>query len=282
VNPSVTILIINYNGAAFVMKSIESALAQHYDGPVRILVVDNGSTDNSVALLREIRGIDVLEHSANGGYGAGVNFALPSIDSDYIAFLNPDAVAKPEWLATIVPFMLAGDIAFASSIISAGASTYFASGIYYASLGISVDSQEPRAETDWLTGCALVASRAALDDLHGFDDGFFLYYEDVDLCLRAIERGYRLKVLQEALVDHPDRGSSTNALGRRKMEIIYHSRGRLIAKHVTPLLRLPALAAALVLAVFRNRIPLPWMPPIIREMLRGFREAGQRRPASAS
>jgi GT2 family glycosyltransferase len=233
--------------------------------------------------LRQISGIRLIENGSNDGYGAGVNVALKSISTEYVAFLNPDARARPEWIATMIPFMMEGDIALASSIISAGSETYFASGRYYAALGVSVDSHEPRDETDWITGCALVASRAALTSLGGFDDGYFLYSEDLDLCLRARRRGLRLKILQVPLVDHPDRGSSTNALGRRKMEIIYESRGRLIAKHVTFGMRLPALATALILA-FRNRIPLKWMIPITRALVRGFRNAlrgsSPRRPLS--
>ncbi len=285
-NPSVTILIVNYNGLDFVMNAIDSALGQRYDGPFEIVVVDNASTDDSLTLLRGISGIRVIEHDSNGGYGAGVNVALPSLQTDYVAFLNPDARAKPEWLSRIIPFMLNGNIALASSIISAGAKTYFASGRYFAALGVSVDSHERNDETDWLTGCALVASLDAVKSLGGFDEGYFLYYEDVDLCLRARERGFRLKVLQEPLVDHPERGSSTNALGRRKMEIIYESRGRLIGKHVAVPLRLPALSAALALAAFRNGIPLSWMMPITRALVRGFivslRKSPPRRPVTAS
>jgi GT2 family glycosyltransferase len=277
-NPSVTILIINYNGVSFVTKAIESALEQRYDGPLEIVVVDNGSTDDSRVLLRSIAGIRLIENESNRGYGAGVNFALPSIHTDYVAFLNPDARARPEWLATVIPFMVKGEIDLASSIISAGSQTYFASGRYFATLGVSLESHERRDESDWLTGCALVASLSALRSLDGFDDGFFLYYEDVDLSLRARKNGLRLKVLQEVLVDHPDRGSSTNALGSRKMEIVYESRGRLIRKHVTALMRPPALAAALALAAFRNGIPLASMIPITRALVRGFRSAGHLSP----
>ncbi len=272
-NPSVTILIVNYNGASYVATAIDSARGQRYDGPLEIVVVDNASTDDSLAMLRAVPGIRLIEHDANGGYGAGVNVALPSIRSDYVAFLNPDARAQPEWLATLIPFMLEGDVALGSSIISAGDDTYFACGQYFASLGVSVDLHRPRAETDWLTGCAMVASCTALAALGGFDAGFFLYYEDVDLCLRARDRGLRLKVFPEALVDHPEMGRSTNALGRKKMEIIYESRGRLIRKHVALWMRLPALTAALLLAAFRNGIPLAWMMPVARALLRGFRMA---------
>jgi GT2 family glycosyltransferase len=286
VSPSVTILIVNYNGLNFVMNAIDSALGQRYDGPFEVVVVDNASTDGSLTLLRGISGIRVIESGLNGGFGAGVNVALPSLQTDYVAFLNPDAQAKPEWLSRIVPFMLNGNIALASSIISAGAETYFASGRYFAALGVSVDSHERRDETDWLTGCALVASLEAIKSLGGFDEGYFLYYEDVDLCLRARARGLRLKVLQEPLVDHPERGGSTNALGRRKMEIIYESRGRLIGKHVAVPLRLPALSAALALAAFRNGIPISWMMPITRALIRGFvaslRKSPPRRPVTAS
>jgi GT2 family glycosyltransferase len=279
VSPSVTILIVNYNGVSFVTKAIESALAQQYVGRLEIVVVDNGSTDDSVALLRNIRGIRLIENESNHGYGAGVNFALPSINTDYIAFLNPDAKAKPEWLATVIPFMMKGEIAFASSIISAGSGTYFASGRYFGALGVSFESHDLRNESDWLTGCALVASLSALRSLDGFDEGFFLYYEDVDLCLRARQRGLRLKVVQDALVDHPYRGSSTNALGSRRMEIVYESRGRLIRKHVTTLMQLPALVTALALAAFRNGIPLASMIPMTRALFRGFRNAGRHSPS---
>ena len=273
VNPSVAVVIVNYNGVAYVAEAIESALAQDYGGSIEVIVVDNASNDGSPEEIRGIPHVRLIENPTNVGFGAAVNVAIRATDADYVALLNPDARAEPHWLSRMIPWMRSHDIDLASSVVAAGSETWFAGGRFFETLGATLVRKEATGETDWISGCALVANRFALNALGGFDEGFFLYYEDVDLSLRARAAGMRLRVLAETLVDHPAHGRSTNTLGRRKAEIGFYARGRLIGKHVTGWKRLPALAFATVLAPLHNGIDRATFVPVAGSLIRGFREA---------
>jgi len=271
-NPSVSVIIVNFNGADYVFDAIESALRQRYDGTVEVIVVDNGSTDDSPRLLAERRDIRLIRNPSNGGFGAGANVALSSVSTDFIALLNPDAHAAPDWLSEIVPWMRDGGIDFASSVISAGSATYFAGGRFVETLGATLEIPAFTGKTDWLSGCALVATRSAMTSLDFFDDGFFLYYEDVDLTLRAVRSGFRLGIFPKTLVDHPAHGRSTGTLGGRKAEIAYYSRGRLVAKHVRGWRQWTALAFGLTISPLRNRVGWGSLFRVGSATLRGFRQ----------
>lgn len=270
-SPGVSIVIVNYNGVEYVLDAIASARAQRYDGPLEIVVVDNASSDESLRLLRATPGIALIENATNAGFGAGVNVALRAVASEYIALLNPDARAEPDWLSRTIPWMRAGKIDLASSIIGAGTETYFAGGRFFAALGTTQVLRKATASVDWITGCALVATRAAFERTGGFDEHFFLYYEDVDLCLRARAAGLRVGVLAERLVDHPQHGRSTDTLGSRKIEIAFYARGRLIGKHVRGWKLAPALLFASVVSPLRTGAGWKATFAMRRSLRRGFR-----------
>ena len=273
--PSIAVIIVNYNGSGYVHKAVGSALQQQYDGKMEIIVVDNASTDDSLAQLRATSGIKLVENAKNTGFGAGVNAGIRSTEHDFIALLNPDAYAKPQWLATTVRWMCEGDVHLASSVISAGRDTWFARGRFVEMLGTTF-VQRNTGKTDWVSGCALIASRSAMDILAGFDEQFFLYYEDVDLSLRARAAGLNVRVLAETLVDHPEHGRSTTGLGRHKSEIAFYSRGRLIAKHVHGWRVVTALALAIASIPVRLGPDAISIAAATRSLFRGFSSATSR------
>ena len=270
-SPSVSIVIVNYNGAQYVLSSIESALAQHYDGALDVIVLDNRSTDDSVEVLRAVSGIRLIENETNAGFGGGVNRAVADSEAEFIALLNPDAIAHPEWIAKVVPWMLERRIDLASSIVSAGERVWFAGGTFVVPLGTPLVRRRFAASTDWLSGCALIVRRDAFLGLAGFDEAFFLYCEDVDLSLRARVAGHRLAVFPDALVDHPSDGKSTNQLGRKKTLVVYASRGRLIAKSVPAPWRPSALAFTALVSPLLYGVALSGLAAVADAVLSGYR-----------
>jgi GT2 family glycosyltransferase/glycosyltransferase involved in cell wall biosynthesis len=267
---SVSIIIVNYNGAAFVATAIQSALGQIFDGKLEVIVVDNASTDDSLDVLSRLKDVTVLALERNIGYGGGVNAGAGLSNSEFIAMLNPDAEASPQWLQAMVNYMNDNQVDFASSVVSAGPRNYFAGGDFIPWLGVTLPrSRYKSSKTDWISGCALVARRNAFEALEGFDERFFLYYEDVDLTLRARRSGYQIRMMPVSLVDHPADGRSTNVLGTRKSLISYESRGRLIAKHLSGLARFPAALFALALAR-RNGVAMSDLPAVASAIIRGI------------
>jgi len=265
-----SIVIVNYNGADFVASSIETALAQR--PPCEVIVVDNASTDDSLRVLRGIPGIRLIESERNGGFGAGANLGAAHASGEYVAFLNSDALCDPEWIATIVPWMRSRDVGFASSVIASGEGVWFAGGRWLPIIGASLTLRRVSRRSAWISGCALVVRRASFESLAGFEESFFLYFEDVDLCLRATRAGYRLGVLDRSLVRHDVDGRSSVALGFRKLEIAYRAKGILVRKHVA-LRYLPiALAFQSFVSPLGQGVPLRRLPLIWRAFYAGFRD----------
>ncbi|MBC5799364.1 MAG: glycosyltransferase family 2 protein [Candidatus Eremiobacteraeota bacterium] len=277
-NPSVSIVIVNYNGEAYISRAIESALAQRYDGRLDVIVVDNCSADASVQSLRKLRSISLIENAANVGFGGAANRAAMDSTADYLAFLNPDAIADADWLEQVVPWMNERGIQLASSVVRAGRSVWFAGGIFVQQFGAPLVKRHAVNRTDWLSGCALLALRKTFSTLGGFDDAFFLYCEDVDLVLRARKAGHRVAVFPGALVDHRFHGRSTNTLHEVKLTIAYASRGRLIAKHVNGVWQPLALAFTCLVSPLRNGVGLSHLPAIVQAVIRGFRAVKRANP----
>jgi GT2 family glycosyltransferase len=265
----VTVVIVNYNGEEFVLNAIRSAA--HQFERCYIVIVDNASSDQSVLSLRRLTGVQLIENPVNVGFGAAANLAARQVRTEYIAFLNSDAVARRNWLSEIVPWMDSARIDFGSSVVQSNSLNWFAGGRWRPALGAALLLSHYKGQrTDWLSGCALIAKTGSFQALGGFDEGFFLYYEDVDLSLRAGAAGYRLGLHPCPLVNHDVSGRSAQELGFRKQEIAYESKGRLIAKHISPSLQPLALAFQATAGPLSNGVAPFFLPRVGRSLMRGY------------
>ena len=265
------IVIVNYNGAAFVGAAVESAL--HQTTSCEIVVVDNASTDNSHDVLQRYD-VRLVENERNTGFAMAANtgaFLQTENVPPYIAFLNPDAIAETTWIERIVAWMESRSIAFASSVVAGGERPFFSGGRWLPWLGAAVTCYSYTGErTAWVSGCALVARRESFEAVGGFDGRYFLYFEDVDLSLRARRQGFTLGVNPESLVSHPAHGRSTNQLGQmRKYAIGYYSKGAMLRRFLGPLQWLTAAPFQLILSPLMEGASPKLLPTTARAFLRG-------------
>lgn len=272
-NAVARVIVVNYNGGALVERAVDSIVAQTV--PVACSVVDNASSDDSVLRLGRKSGVTLLRLDRNVGFGAGANHGAAAATAPWLAFLNSDAIAQPNWIERTTNWMEREGVDCASSLIGAGSSLYFAGGRWVSSRGSVIEEREfTNRPTDWISGCAFVIRRDLFERLEGFDEGYFLYSEDVDLSLRARAMGATLRVFPERLVEHPKHGASAALLGDSvKRRIAFRSRGRLIARHVR--------SRARVLAIFVQGFAVPlaagyrageiWA--LFLALLDGYREA---------
>jgi GT2 family glycosyltransferase len=267
--PRASIVIVNYNGAAFIEPSIRSALEQR--AKCEVIVVDNASTDDSLAILREIPGIRLIENDRNAGFGGGANVGASQARGEFVAFLNSDALAEPDWIETLVRWMNAESIDLASSVVSTFDSIWFAGGRWLPALCASLLADRTQRSCDWLSGCALVARRSTWEQLRGFDEGFFMYFEDVDVSLRARAGGFRIGVHPRPLVRHDVPGRSAAALGFNKLKIAYRSKGRLARKHVPRIVLPLALAFQCLVSPLTQGVPPYRLPSIWKALFEGLR-----------
>jgi len=248
------------------LRSLQRERAQHPD--LRAVVVDNASGDGSAqrihAAVREHGWQDwaqVLESPRNGGFGAGNNLVLRSAlggaeRPDYFLLINPDAHLEPGALSALVAHMERTPRAgFAGPRTEIGRGNLRGTAFRFPGILNSLDeglhlgpvtrllarwqlAPPPRPEahrTDWLSGGCLLVRREVLEQVGLFDEGFFLYFEEVDLALRAARAGWESWYVPEARLVH-DAGASTGLTGGRELErrmpaYWFESRRRYFLKH---------------------------------------------------
>jgi GT2 family glycosyltransferase len=274
--PAICVIIVNYNGAAFLQGALDSLRAQTFRD-FEVLVVDNNSTDGSADGLKSdgLPAFELLRQSDNLGFARGNNFAAQRTEAKWLALLNPDAVAHPDWLEEISKAVVTypGVTSFActqlsledNTILDGAGDCYFGFGIPWRGAYQRPASELPGpGECFSPCGASAVYLRETFLQHGGFDERFFCYCEDVDLGYRLRLAGERCIFVPTAVVQHAGSGIS----GIASPFALYHgTRNRLwaYAKN-TPfwllVLTLPghvALTAAILLrGLFTGRARDSW------------------------
>lgn len=228
---TVAVLVVNWNGRDFLTRCLESLHRQRRQ-PDHILVVDNASTDDSLTRAEPwLRDAELIRLSSNVGFARANNIAARAASRfDAFALLNPDAVAEPDWLKALTK---AADrhptiAAFASQMLLAGAPAYLdgAGDSYHASGRAWRNGHQapaagwPSDEVEVFAACAAAAlyRREPFEEVGGFDEQYFCYFEDVDLAFRLRLRGHRCVYVPSAVVRHE--GSALS--GYRSDFAVYH------------------------------------------------------------
>lgn len=233
----VTVVVVNYNGGAMLRDCVASLAAQTRR-PERVLVVDNASTDGSAdGLEHAFDRVRVLRAGANLGFAAANNLAIAqAADSDWIALLNPDAVAAPDWLERLLDAAAAhpGFAMFGCRMLAdpEGARLDGVGDAYHTSgLPWRVGHGEPAPgrhleDAEIFAPCAAAALYRAdlLRTTGGFDEDFFCYVEDVDLGFRARLAGHRARYVARAVVVH----AGSALVGRHSDFQLYHGHRNLV------------------------------------------------------
>ena len=220
----VAIVILNWNGIKDTIECIDSLLAQTFRGAV--VVVDNGSTDKSVELLegKYPKDITLLKQSKNLGYVGGVNIGVQyAIDNDYqfVAFINNDAVADRQWVNSLVEKSLhSKSIGIVTGLfldesgekIDTTGEQYSVWGLPFPRNRNNKTSIAPMEEFVFgATGGARLYRTEMLKEIGFFDNDFFAYYEDTDMCFRAQLAGWKIAYEPKAVAYHK-RGRTTKKM----------------------------------------------------------------------
>lgn len=233
-SPDTTIVVVTWNGKAYIEPCLEAAAAQ-VDVDAETIVVDNGSTDGTPELVRSrFPHVRLVVLPRNEGFAAGNNAGARVARGEFLAFLNNDAVPEPTWLralrAGVDPasgFQLATSrIVYmhdSSVIDSAGDGLFRAGGAFKRHHGAPTHVADQSDEVFGVCGAACLIARQVFEELGGFDRDFFASHEDVDLSYRARLRGYRCRYVADAIVRH--HGSAT--LGRMSEFAVFHGQRNL-------------------------------------------------------
>jgi hypothetical protein len=234
----VSVVIVNWNGKEFLLECLEGLRQQTYRD-FSVILVDNGSQDGSAAFVSEqYPEVSIVALHDNRGFAAANNIALDSVDAEFVALLNNDAVPDPLWLKSLVEALEEHPQAgLAASkmllygrrgVIDRAADGYTRAGAaLLRGRGLSADRHRVREWVFGACGAAALYRMAMLRDIGFFDEDFFLLYEDVDLSFRAQLKGYKCLYVPEALVYHRSSSSIVHDsslsvyYGQRNLEWVY-------------------------------------------------------------
>ena len=220
--PLVYVVVLTYNHCQDTLQAIESLSRMTYPN-YKLLIADNQSIDGTVGIVRKkYPNVEILVHPSNLGFAAGINPGLQhALDhgADFILAINNDVLVAPYMLTDLVRVMKPNIGASAPMIYYLDDperiwSIGFSKHVLLLEMRGGARGQIDRGqwqtpfEVDYLLGCAILLSSSMLRDIGLFDERYFFYYEDLDLSLRARQRGYRLLTVPQAKMWHKGAGSS--------------------------------------------------------------------------
>lgn len=224
--PEVAVVILNWNGQAYLEKFLPALLKSTYPN-IHYYVGDNGSTDGSVDFLKtHYPDITCIQNPENYGFTGGYNKVLDQIHADYYVLLNSDVEVTPGWIEPVISYLEEDlfRVAAQPKILSYHQKTKFehagAAGGFLDKYGFpfcrgrimsAIEADEGQyddnKEVFWASGAALFIKSAAWKEMEGFDDDFFAHMEEIDLCWRLKSKGYKISAVGRSRVYHVGGGT---------------------------------------------------------------------------
>jgi GT2 family glycosyltransferase len=254
-NKSLDIIIISYNTCEITKNCIRSIIANIDEIKANIIVVDNASTDATVAeILRDFPSVRVIVNDNNLGYSKAVNIGTKYGSSDLMVISNSDVIYRGNSIANLVNCIDESD-----DIGVVGPAQFYPSGKYQYSFGflpgykfaiynyfmltsIKMNLRKLRWNlhcvskhalgVDYVDGAVMMVRRSVFDELNGFDEDYFFYSEEADYCKRVNDKGYRVLHYPKSTVTHL-RGASGQGMNSESMVALIASKKLYCKKHLT-------------------------------------------------
>jgi hypothetical protein len=260
------VIIVNYRSYDELATALTALQPETRTGRTEIVVVDQeGDSARAAAVKSQSANITLIENPRNDGFAAGVNRGARETTGRYLLALNPDTVVRPglletlaSWLdahaeaAVVGPRILNADGSVQPSArrfpdVTTGLGgrmsllTKVAPDNWLAQRNLAWSQASEPIEVDWVSGACMMIRRSAFDRVGGFDEGFFLYWEDADLCRRLRTAGYRTFFVPQATAVHEGSRASRHAVARsivafhRSAFRYYWKHGGWIARGLAPI-----------------------------------------------
>lgn len=223
--PLVAIVILNWNGRPFLAEFLPTVLT--YSGSCPVYVADNHSTDDSVAYVRaHYPAVTIIQHARNLGFCEGYNQALRQIAADYYVLLNSDVEVTPDWLTPLIALMEADPAVAACQpkiksyhqreyfeYAGAGGGLLdrfgfpFCRGRLFQVMEKDIGQYNDTVPIFWATGACLLVRAAYFHGAGGLEPAFFAHMEEIDLCWRLQNQGYKIRYCGQSTVYHVGGGT---------------------------------------------------------------------------
>jgi GT2 family glycosyltransferase len=260
--PIYAAILVNYNAGAELARALRS-ISDELPGRLwEGIVVDNASSDDSTAAVGAFAAqVRLVRNDANVGFARGVNQGMAATKAPYVLIMNPDCRLTTGAVATLRavldahvecaivgprilnpdgsvqgsargdPDMLTG--LFGRTTLLRGLVPFLPVARRNIVVDQAISSGQESVVVDWLSGACMLARRGALDAVHGFDERFFLYWEDADLCRRLRNRGYHVRYVPGATAVHRV-GQSSRTARASAIRAFHESAYLYYATHVAP------------------------------------------------
>lgn len=221
----VAVAILNWNGLDF-LKQFLPTVVEYSSMDADVWVIDNGSTDASIDYLREFHPtVKIVDNKKNYGFAEGYNKGLSQIEAEYYVLLNSDVEVTKNWIPPVISYMEKDDISACQPKIRdfhnkpyfehAGAaggfldrdSYPFCAGRIMDTFEEDLGQYDDNQEVFWASGAALFVNADLYLELDGLDEDFFAHMEEIDLCWRIKNQGYKVGRCGESIVYHVGGGT---------------------------------------------------------------------------
>ncbi len=272
-----SIIIVNYNVKEFLLNLLSSIKKSLHNISAEIIIVDNASDDGSVELIREkYPDVKLIVNEKNVGFGTANNQGLAIAGGKFFLLINPDTIVKEETLTKMIQFFnstpdagiagckvlnpdgtlqLACRRAFPGPWTSftkvMGLSKLFPKSKLFAKYNLTYLDENQTYEVDAVSGAFMMLRREVFEKIGGFDQQFFMYGEDLDLCYRSQKAGYKVYYVHTTEVIHY-KGESTKRSSIDETKIFYDAMHLFVKKHFSTSLLVEAILQSAIL--FRKLI----------------------------
>ena len=247
---NIAVVILNWNGRSLLERFLPSVVANSKEATV--YVADNASSDDSIDFVsKAYPEVKIVQNTENGGYAKGYNDALTKIDADVYCLLNSDVEVTENWLTPIISaFEQSEDIAaIQPKILDCKKKTHFeyagAAGGYIDKLGYpycrgrifdTIEKDEGQYDQDvdifWASGACLFIRKTVFEESGKLDEDFFAHQEEIDLCWRIQNMGYRIRYIADSTIYHLG-GATLDTMNPKKTYLNFRNNLYLLLKNVS-------------------------------------------------
>jgi len=234
IESDLTVVIVSYNSGKYLKRCLNSLLESNF--MLEVILVDNNSSDETVLeVQRQFPTIKIIQNLRNHGFAKACNQALQICKTDYVLFLNPDVTASDSSIKNLLEFLQSKpEVGLASgkllnvdrslqysirnfpTVLNQLFECFFLHHIFpglskkFGEVIYAKDFYEKAREVDWVSGAVMLARRNALEEIGYFDERYFLYSEETDLCLRLKKSGWKIYYYPEAVFVHLESATKHN------------------------------------------------------------------------
>jgi GT2 family glycosyltransferase len=234
---SLSIIVLNYNTKDLTLNCIQSLIKQYRkeidNGIFEIILVDNASVDASVSEISnlnppgggQISNLYLVRNKENYGFAKGCNIGAQSAKGEYILFLNSDTEASDRGFLKMIDFMKNDSRIgiLGGKLLNNDGSSQPSAGKFYTLLNLSIlllglerigfmkSSPDKIKKVEWVSGACMMVRKKFFEKLNGFDEKFFMYIEDMEICFRAKKAGFSTFFYPDLKLTHKSFGSSNRS-----------------------------------------------------------------------